>query len=212
MQHLVSVIYDRSDLATSDEQAAIDVFNDRLQSEGHWAIAGGLGVPDRATVIDNRAEEACSPTNRSWSRRSTSSASGSSRPPDLDVALKLAAEGSKIYGTLPSGRVTSPAPPPTCAVGSSPPSSGRRRSISSAPDRCRATPPGRSSGVGSRSSRSDHENMHDDREVSADMADKIIGVRSDIGWSSSSHTSVFGHDLVEDLVGRSTSVTWGSSN
>jgi hypothetical protein len=30
MQYLVSVIFDRDGLATEDEQAAIDVFNDRL--------------------------------------------------------------------------------------------------------------------------------------------------------------------------------------
>ena len=37
-------------LATPDEEAAIDVFNERLQAEGHWVFAGGLGMP--ATVID----------------------------------------------------------------------------------------------------------------------------------------------------------------
>jgi hypothetical protein len=36
MQYLVSVIFDEAGLATPDEQAAIDVFNDRLQAEGHW--------------------------------------------------------------------------------------------------------------------------------------------------------------------------------
>src|SRR4051794_8546664 len=40
MQYLVSVIHDTSDLATSDEMAAIDVFNDRLQTKGHWVFAG----------------------------------------------------------------------------------------------------------------------------------------------------------------------------
>ena len=58
MQYLVSVITDTTDLATPDEQAAIDVFNDRLQAEGYWVFAGGLGSPSAATVIDNRAGEA----------------------------------------------------------------------------------------------------------------------------------------------------------
>ena len=52
MQYLVSVIFDQADLATPDEQAAIDVFNDRLVAEGHWVFAGGLGGPNTATVID----------------------------------------------------------------------------------------------------------------------------------------------------------------
>lgn len=54
MKYLLSVIHDQTQLGTSDEMAAIDVFNDRLQAEGHWVFAGGLGFPDSATVIDNR--------------------------------------------------------------------------------------------------------------------------------------------------------------
>ena len=47
MQYLVSVIDDTAGLATPDEMAAIDAFNDRLQAEGHWVFAGGLGGPTR---------------------------------------------------------------------------------------------------------------------------------------------------------------------
>src|SRR5580692_1762527 len=58
MQYLVSVIFDNAGLATPDEDAQIDVFNDRLQAEGHWVFAGGLAAPSSATVVDNRGEEA----------------------------------------------------------------------------------------------------------------------------------------------------------
>ena len=58
MRYLVSVIHDQASLATPDEQAAIDVFNDRLQAEGHWVFGGGLGAPGTATVVDNRGAEA----------------------------------------------------------------------------------------------------------------------------------------------------------
>ena len=58
MQYLVSVIHDRAELATADEMAAIEVFNERLQAEGHWVFAGGLAAPSTATVIDNRGGEA----------------------------------------------------------------------------------------------------------------------------------------------------------
>ena len=58
MQYLVSVIFDNAGLATPDEEAAIDVFNDRLQAEGSWVFAGGLAAPSSATVIDNRGGEA----------------------------------------------------------------------------------------------------------------------------------------------------------
>jgi hypothetical protein len=57
MQYLVSVIHDSADLATPDEMAAIDAFNDRIIAEGHWVFAGGLAMPSSATVIDNRGGE-----------------------------------------------------------------------------------------------------------------------------------------------------------
>ena len=47
MQYLVSVIDDTAGLATPDEMAVIDVFNDRLKAQGHWVFAGGLGDPRR---------------------------------------------------------------------------------------------------------------------------------------------------------------------
>ena len=55
MQYLVSVIDDGAGRATPTEDADIDVFNEKLQAEGHWVFAGGLGA---ATVVDNRGEEA----------------------------------------------------------------------------------------------------------------------------------------------------------
>ncbi|MGN6791174.1 MAG: YciI family protein, partial [Streptosporangiaceae bacterium] len=58
MQYLVSVIDDTAGSGTPDEMAAIDVFNDRLQAQGHWVFAGGLAAPSTATVIDNRGDEA----------------------------------------------------------------------------------------------------------------------------------------------------------
>ncbi len=70
MQYLLSVIHDQLELSPSDEMAAIDdVFNDRLQADGHWVFAGGLGFPDTATVIDNGESPQWSPTGPSWSPR-----------------------------------------------------------------------------------------------------------------------------------------------
>jgi hypothetical protein len=95
MQFLVSVIHDESDLATSDEQAAIDVFNGRLQAEGHWVFAGGLGAPGTATVIDNRGEEAMVTDGPFVETKEYLVGFWIMEAPDLDVALTLAAEGSK---------------------------------------------------------------------------------------------------------------------
>jgi len=96
MQYLVSVITDTTDLATPDEDAAIDVFNERLQTEGHWVFAGGLGGPDTATVIDNRgAADALFTDGPFVESKEFLIGFWIIEAPDLDVALKLAAEGSK---------------------------------------------------------------------------------------------------------------------
>ena len=95
MQYLVSVIFDTPDLATPDEQAAINAFNDRLKADGHWVFAGGLGFPSTATVIDNRGEEAMFTDGPFLESKEYLAGFWVIEAPDLDVALKLAAEGSK---------------------------------------------------------------------------------------------------------------------
>ena len=95
MQYLVSVIDDTAGLATPDEMAAISAFNDRLQAEGHWVFAGGLGSTDNATTIDNRSGEAMFTDGPFLESKEYLAGLWIIEAPDLDVALKLAAEGSK---------------------------------------------------------------------------------------------------------------------
>jgi len=95
MQYLVSVIHDSSSLATPDEDAAIDVFNDRLMAEGHWVFAGGLAAPSSATVIDNRGEEPMVTDGPFLESKEFIVGFWVMEAPDLDVALRLAAQGSK---------------------------------------------------------------------------------------------------------------------
>jgi hypothetical protein len=95
MQYLVSVIHDAADLATDDEMAAIDEFNDRLRAEGHWVFAGGLGGPDTATVIDNRRGEAVLTDGPFVESKEYLAGFWIIEAPDLDVALRLATEGSR---------------------------------------------------------------------------------------------------------------------
>ena len=94
MQYLVSVIADTAGiaLATPEEDAAIAVFNERLQAEGHWVFAGGLGA---ATVIDNRGGEAMFTDGPFVESKEYLAGLWIIEAADLDVALKLAAEGSK---------------------------------------------------------------------------------------------------------------------
>jgi hypothetical protein len=95
MQYLISVIHDQAGLATPEEEAAIDVFNDRLQAEGHWVFAGGLAAPNTATVIDNRGEEALVTDGPFIESKEYLAGVWIIEAPDLDVALALATEGSK---------------------------------------------------------------------------------------------------------------------
>jgi hypothetical protein len=95
MQYLVSVIADTAGvaLATPAEDAAIDVFNERLQAEGHWVFAGGLGAS--ATVIDNRGGEPMFTDGPFIESKEYLAGFWIIEAADLDMALKLAAEGSK---------------------------------------------------------------------------------------------------------------------
>src|SRR5580704_4187155 len=95
MQYLVPVIDDTAGSATPDEMAAIDVFNDRLIAEGHWVFAGGLAAPDSATVIDNRGGDAMFTDGPFLESKEYLAGLWIMDAADLDVALKLAAEGSK---------------------------------------------------------------------------------------------------------------------
>ncbi len=95
MQYLVSVIDDTAGLATPDEDAAIDAFNDRLQAEGHWVFAAGLAAPSSATVIDNRGEEAMFSDGPFVESKEYLAGFWIMEAADLDVALKLGADGSK---------------------------------------------------------------------------------------------------------------------
>ncbi len=95
MKYLFSVIDDRTGSATGTEMAAIDAFNDRLRAEGHWIFAGGLEPPSAATVIDNRGGEAVFTAGPFQESKEYLAGFWIIEAPDLESALKLAAEGSK---------------------------------------------------------------------------------------------------------------------
>jgi hypothetical protein len=95
MQYLVSVIDDKTNSGTPAEMAAVDVFNDRLQADGQWVFAGGLNAPSTATVVDNRDGAAMFTDGPFVESKEHIAGFWIIEVPDLDVALKLAAEGSK---------------------------------------------------------------------------------------------------------------------
>ena len=94
-QYLMSVLNDTTGLATAEEQAAIDVFNERLQADGHWVFAGGLASPSTATVVDARDGEPVFTDGPYLESKEHIAGFWIIKAPDLDVALRLAAQGSK---------------------------------------------------------------------------------------------------------------------
>ena len=95
MQYLVSVIDDGTGPETAAEEAAVDAFNDRLRSEWYCVFAGGLGSPDPATVVDNRGSEAVFTDGPFVESKEYLAGFWILEAPDLDVVLRLAAEGSR---------------------------------------------------------------------------------------------------------------------
>jgi hypothetical protein len=95
MKYLLSVIDDRTGSATSTEMAAIDAFNEWLQSQGHWVLAGGLESPVSATVIDNRGPQTVSSAGPFLESTEYLSGFWIIEAADREVAFELAVAGSK---------------------------------------------------------------------------------------------------------------------
>ncbi len=75
--------------------ATTGAFNERLKAEGYWVFAGGLEAATTATVVDGQGE---TPVVTDGPDLETKEAIGGFwviDAPDLDVALRLAAEASK---------------------------------------------------------------------------------------------------------------------
>ena len=95
MRYLVSVIADGTEIAKPNEMAAIGAFNERLRAQGYWVFADGLAEPDTATVIDGRGEEPVFTDGPFLESKEFLAGFWVIEAPHLDVALKLASEGSK---------------------------------------------------------------------------------------------------------------------
>jgi hypothetical protein len=95
VQYLVSVIDDRTNSGTDEEMVAIDAFNERLRTGGHWVFAAGLAAPESATVIDGRGDEPVFTDGPFVESKEHIAGFWIIDAPDLDVALELMAAGSK---------------------------------------------------------------------------------------------------------------------
>ncbi len=84
-----------SEEAMKEAYADTGVFNQRLREEGHWVFANGLGPATTATVVDGQGAEPVHTDGPYLESKEYLGGFWIIEAPDLDVALKLAAEGSK---------------------------------------------------------------------------------------------------------------------
>ena len=94
-QYLMSVLDEAGGLATAEEMAAIDAFNEKMQADGQWVFAGGLASPSTATVVDGRDGEPVFTDGPYVESKEHIIGFWIIKAEDLDVALRLAAQGSK---------------------------------------------------------------------------------------------------------------------
>lgn len=78
--------------------AATGAFNDKLRANGHWVFAGGLEPVATATVVDGRGEKPVMTDGPYLESKEVLGGFWVIEAPDLDVALALAAEGSRACG------------------------------------------------------------------------------------------------------------------
>lgn len=78
--------------------ATTDVFNEKLKTDGYWVFAGGLASASAATVVDGQGEKPIMTDGPYLETKELLAGFWLIDAPDLDVALRLAAEGSKACG------------------------------------------------------------------------------------------------------------------
>lgn len=75
--------------------AATGAFNDKLKAEGYWVFAGGLAPASTATVVDGQGDKPLMTDGPYLETKEVIAGFWVIDAPDADVALTLAAEGSK---------------------------------------------------------------------------------------------------------------------
>lgn len=81
--------------AMTEAMADTSAFNERLQEEGHWVYANGLAPVTAATVVDGQSGEPVLTDGPYLEAKECLGGFWIIEAPDLDVALKLAADASR---------------------------------------------------------------------------------------------------------------------
>jgi hypothetical protein len=81
--------------AMEESMAETGAFNERLKEQGHFVFADGLASATTATVVDGQGDEPVLTDGPYLESKEYLAGFWVIEAPDLDVALRLAAEGSK---------------------------------------------------------------------------------------------------------------------
>lgn len=84
-----------SEEAMNQAMADTGAFNERLQEQGYWVFADGLAAATTATVVDGQGAEPVITDGPYLEAKEYLGGFWIIEAPDLDVALRLAAEGSR---------------------------------------------------------------------------------------------------------------------
>lgn len=113
--YLISVLADGSESDTEAEEAAIDDFNEQLRADGNWVFAGGLKSPSAATVLDGRGGDLMVTDGPYIETKEHVAGFWVVQVANLDVALKLATQGSRSCNRRVEVRPFEGIAPPTSA-------------------------------------------------------------------------------------------------
>ena len=95
MRYIIFVIDDQTEKAPSNEIAAIDAFNEMLETNGHWITAAGINHGEGATVLDNRSDAGIVKTGSLYNEVEHYSGFWLINADSHEKALELAAAGSR---------------------------------------------------------------------------------------------------------------------
>jgi len=96
--HMVDGEEPPTDEAMQAAYKAVDVFNDKLKTQGAWVFAGGLHPADTATVVNAKDGDVLVTDGPFAEAKEQLGGFWIVDAPDLDAALKWAAEGSAACG------------------------------------------------------------------------------------------------------------------
>jgi len=94
-RYMIFVLDDSTNSGTPEEMVAIDAFNDKLEANGQWIVAGGLSNYTAGNVIDNRGGASIESHQSLFDSKENYSGFWLINAADDEVARTLAFEGSK---------------------------------------------------------------------------------------------------------------------